>query len=439
MGSLFIAMRSLAEILVIAILCTTACKAEELNESINEVSSDREKKVLPVFQVVKFPNDVCKGSSLNGTCYTSEECSTKGGKNDGSCASGFGVCCTFTLSCGKSSSENSTYIVQSSVTSLTSPCTYTICPAASNICRIRFDFTTFVLATAVLGTTSSGAVPAAGSLNGAALGDCTTDSFYIGGGIGGGTPVICGTNTGYHMIVDADPAGSQCHKAIFNVGGTTTTSRSWNIRVTQYACGDYDNSGWPGCLQYHTGAAGNIASFGWPPTITVVTTSVTHLSNQYYDICIRRASTYCYICYNAQIQGTTVISEATQTSFGVSLSSEAATAESQIGSDCSADWLDIPIANTAANAAITTPTASAAITNVSRFCGRALALGDTIAPGIAISATVCTRQTPFRVGVNFNSAEVAGIITATMATLIEQGEAPGGILGFKLSYWQGAC
>merc|ERR1712241_1355157 len=340
MGSLFIAMRSLAEILVIAILCTTACKAEEVNDSITEVSSDREKKVLPVFQVVKFPNDICSGSSLNGTCYTSEECSSKGGKSDGSCASGFGVCCTFSLSCGGSSFENSTYIVQSSVTSLTSPCTYTVCPTTSNICRIRFDFTTFVLHTAVLGTTSSGAVPAAGSLNGAAIGDCTTDSMYISGAMGGGTPVICGTNTGYHMIVDADPSGSQCHKAIFNVGATTTTSRKWNIRVTQYACGDYDNSGWPGCLQYHTGTAGNIASFGWPPTITTVTTSVTHLSNQYYDICIRRASSYCYICYNAQIQGTTAISEATQTSFGVSISSEAATAESQIGSDCSYDWLD---------------------------------------------------------------------------------------------------
>merc|ERR1712228_1154309 len=137
-----------------------------------------------------------------------------------------------------------------------------------------------------------------------------------------------------------DPAGSQCHKAIFNVGGTTTTSRSWNIRVTQYACGDYDNSGWPGCLQYHTGTAGNIASFGFPPTITVVTTSVTHLQNQYYDVCIRRASSYCYICYMAQIVGTAATTQATQTSFGVSISG-ATIATSQVGSDCSYDWLDI--------------------------------------------------------------------------------------------------
>merc|ERR1711936_1346968 len=94
---------------------------------------EREAKVLPIFQVVKFPNDICKGSSKNGTCYTSEECSTKGGTSDGSCASGFGVCCTFTLACGGSSSENQTYIVQASATAVTSPCSYTICPVSSGI------------------------------------------------------------------------------------------------------------------------------------------------------------------------------------------------------------------------------------------------------------------------------------------------------------------
>ena len=54
---------------------------------------------------------------------------------------------------------------------------------------------------------------------------------------------------------------------------------------------------WPGCLQYYTASANNIASFGFPPTITAVTAGVTHLSNQHYDICIRRASGSCYICY----------------------------------------------------------------------------------------------------------------------------------------------
>merc|ERR1712051_659067 len=179
----------------------SVCVAEPLEEEVN--STTREAKVLPIFQVVRFPNDVCSGATRNGTCYTAEECSGKGGTNDGSCAAGFGVCCTFSLACGGSASQNQTYLVQSSVTSLTSPCSYTVCPCSSNICRIRFDFTTLVLAAAVSGslTATATAVGAAGTLNGPLIGDCADDQFSITGVLSGGTPTICGTNTGYHMIV----------------------------------------------------------------------------------------------------------------------------------------------------------------------------------------------------------------------------------------------
>ena len=54
---------------------------------------------------------------------------------------GIHYCLSVALSCGGSASENQTYLIQSSVTTLTSPCKYTICPAATDICRIRFDFT----------------------------------------------------------------------------------------------------------------------------------------------------------------------------------------------------------------------------------------------------------------------------------------------------------
>merc|ERR1712223_2254522 len=263
--------------------------------------SGRKGKILPIFQVVKFPNDICSGGIYNGTCYTAEECSNKGGTNDGSCASGFGVCCTFSLSCGGSASENQTYLVQSSVTSLTSPCTYTVCPCSTNICRIRFDFQTFVLASATAGTTVSATNTAAGSQIGNAMGDCLTDSFSIISQGTFGTPVICGSNGGYHMIVDAS---TDCAQATFQIGGLTTTSRKWNIRVTQYACGDYDMSGWPGCLQYYTSTASTIQNFGFPTSATTVTSGVTHLSNQKYDICIRRAKSYCYICYSEWKAGT---------------------------------------------------------------------------------------------------------------------------------------
>ena len=45
--------------------------------------------------MVRFPNSVCAGNNgYNGTCYSAEECSSRGGSSGGSCANGYGVCCT---------------------------------------------------------------------------------------------------------------------------------------------------------------------------------------------------------------------------------------------------------------------------------------------------------------------------------------------------------
>merc|ERR1719400_1688164 len=430
-------------LLTLVIVCVAEPNVEETITSDTVTTQTREGKVLPVFQVIKFPNDVCAGATRNGTCYTSEECSNKGGTSDGSCASGFGVCCIFALACGGSASENQTYLIQASVTTLTSPCKYTICPVATDVCRIRFDFTTMVLAGAVAGTVTAAAtaVGAAGILNGPLIGECVDDQFSISGGLGRGSPTICGTNTGYHMIVDADRTGNTCHTALFNIGGTTATSRSWNVLVTHYTCGDTDSSGWPGCLQYYTATANNIQNFGFPPTITTVTSGVTHLTNQHYDICIRRASGSCYICYSPTIIaailaaiGTPVIA---QISFGVSIGATAANPASLISNTCTQDWIEIPGADTAAIAAIS----AAALTNGGRVCGRVLASitaaesDDTIA-GVG---TVCARHLPFRVGVDFDNSERDSIVTADMTTLTEQNGSPGGIVGFKLTYFQVSC
>ena len=48
---------------------------------------------MNIFSVVRFPNKACAGSSYNGTCYTTSECSTRGGSSSGTCAGGYGVCC----------------------------------------------------------------------------------------------------------------------------------------------------------------------------------------------------------------------------------------------------------------------------------------------------------------------------------------------------------
>merc|ERR1711990_940065 len=429
-------------LLTLVIVCVAEPNVEETITSDTVTTETREGKVLPVFQVIKFPNDVCAGATRNGTCYTSEECSNKGGTSDGTCASGFGVCCVFALACGGSASENQTYLIQSSVTTLTSPCKYTICPSSTDICRIRFDFTTMVLAGAVAGsiTAAATAVGAAGTLNGPLIGECVDDQFSISGGLGRGSPTICGTNTGYHMIVDADRTGNTCHTALFNIGGTTSTSRSWNILVTQYACGDTDKSGWPGCLQYYTATSSNIQNFGFPPTITAVTSAVTHLSNQHYDICIRRASGYCYICYTptiiAAIKAAVGTPVSAQISFGLSISGTAAAAQSQTSNQCSQDWIEIPGAETATISAITGGVALK--TNSGRLCGRILNSATSVASTTA--ATVCGRHLPFRVGVDFDANERDNSATTkSKATLNEQQGSPGGIVGFKLMYWQVAC
>ena len=69
----------------------------------------------------------------NGTCYTSTECEENGGSASGNCASGFGVCCLFTIGSSSGSgttvSINNTYIQNPSfpaVYSETSSLTYTI-------------------------------------------------------------------------------------------------------------------------------------------------------------------------------------------------------------------------------------------------------------------------------------------------------------------------
>ena len=50
------------------------------------------------------------------------------------------------------------------------------------------------------------------------------------------------------------------------------------------------------------------------------------------------------------------------------------------------------------------------------------------------------RHLPFRVGVDFDANERENsAVAANMATLNEQQGSPGGIVGFKLTYWQVAC
>ena len=92
------------------------------------------------------------------------------------------------------------------------------------------------------------------------------------------------------MIIDSN--GKECQEVNFHIGASTTTTRQWDIYVTQYNCGQEDTAGPPGCLQYMTGTSGTVSSFNFNPSNTATATdaSTTHLQNQHYEICIRRES-----------------------------------------------------------------------------------------------------------------------------------------------------
>ena len=104
-------------------------------------SGERDDKQFSIFQVIKFPNDACIGAgSLNGTCYTSTECTSLGGTSSGACASSFGVCCVFSLACGATTSQNGSYAIIDpfSTSTDTDPCTYKYCKINDDVCKLRW-------------------------------------------------------------------------------------------------------------------------------------------------------------------------------------------------------------------------------------------------------------------------------------------------------------
>ena len=334
---------------------------------------------MNVFSVIKFPNDFCTGNNgLNGTCYTQEECTAKGGQAAGTCASGFGVCCTFSLSCGSMSSENNTYFDQITFTtwntnSGNSPCTYRVCPM-ENVCRIRLDLSTFVLKGP--NGISSMAADADGS-----IGKCNLESMSITSPGMKPPPIICGTNSGQHMFLDVtdECVDINIHIDTFD----TTTSRTWAIHVKQYTCGD-TNAGPTGCLQYHTGTAGSFATFNFDLAATAASSfaSITHLANQDYNICFRREENYCRTCFWPKI------------AYSFGLTTETTAGMARAGPDCYtpdiADYIEIPGAQEGSVSTATSEftTKDGATLGSSRMCGQLFSNID--ATGAA-AVTICSK------------------------------------------------
>ena len=72
-----------------------------------------------------------------------EECSSKSGTNDGSCASGFGVCCLFTKNCGAMTNQNNSLFQNNGFPSTydsVGSCQLTVNKCDSGVCQLRLNF-----------------------------------------------------------------------------------------------------------------------------------------------------------------------------------------------------------------------------------------------------------------------------------------------------------
>jgi len=398
---------------VILILMIWSTKAEE-----EQTGENRDSRLLPVFQVVRFPNDPCVigSSSKNGTCYTAEECSNKGGTNGGSCASGFGVCCTFTIGCGGSTSENCTYFEYSGSNS--GACNARVCKLSSAICQIRLDLDTFIITGPSTATvTSTLMVELAGMVRAGNGGkkvtqrtNCATDTFSIGNAPS--MPVVCGTLTGEHVYFDASDS---CNNLMLNFGqwsndNTIPTTRQVSIKISQINCASAHRAP-PGCTQYFTNVAGGVKTFS-----TFNYSNSIHLANQKQVICFRREQGNCQICYSAP--AATDMSLGGSGAKGVTIDSSCCQygidgAKTVGGGDC----LLLPGAEKKAGTAVKAQCMAGGQKGLVTITGTS-------------AKTVCSATAPFRVEFITDGIELMEI-TTTIADIASK--------GVKLAYWQNSC
>ncbi|XP_059097889.1 uncharacterized protein LOC131892134 [Tigriopus californicus] len=345
--------------------------------------TQREGKILNLFSIVRFPNTFCVGTnSRNGTCYTTDECTQRGGTTAGSCALGYGVCCTFVLGCGSTSSQNCTYF-ESTGTEAGS-CRMKICPCNGNICQLRLDFETFVLnqPDASMATTIKNAANTAIT----ASTQCLVDQFSVTNPGGSAPSTICGTNSAEHMYVDSSDA---CNELAFNLGSSgSTVTRSWRIKVTQYSC-DYNNLAPDGCTQYFFGAMTDIVqSYNFA--------GGHHLANQNHLFCVRREANKCRICWTTTAEGDFELTGAMTGANGL-IKLTAACCDAGDLADC----LVLP------GAVMATAAEMALIKFNNGVCGGEFGT-DT---NMDAAATVCSRQTPFQARFLSDGGEIVADVT----------------------------
>jgi len=236
---------------------------------------ERKAKAIALFNVVTFPNVECqstKDTTNKGTCFSSTECSDKGGSAEGNCASGFGVCCIvrITAETGGDVKVNNTIIENkdypTAYTTVSKTATYKVTPLSKDICFLRYDFISMDLAI----TATTGAC---------------SDKFNVAipSAAGSSPSPVCGLNDGQHMYSDVARVNSATTVTI--VTSTATHSRKWKIKISQIGC-DCPVLPHKGCTQFFTADCGTVTSLNYAATTQLL--PVADLL-----VCVRRNSGMC--------------------------------------------------------------------------------------------------------------------------------------------------
>jgi len=324
-------------------------------------------KAFSLFNVVTFKNEDCVSTSTsagsgprNGTCYTSEECSEKGGTAAGGCAMGFGTCCLFAVECDGEVKENCTYIRNEGFpTQLDGDsideCKFDIEKCTEEVCTLRLDFESFNIL--------------AGTGNLDSLSACQ-DSFTVTNPNLPGLPAICGDNTGEHIFIEM---GDEDKTTLAFSFAAVDAKRTFEIKVTQYACNSEMRPP-EGCLQYYMGTEGRIKTFNFAGDNA-------HLPDQQYSICIRQEMGFCCNRYSVC---------ADDRSYSL-YNFAAAAPMAMIGSLCTEDWIEIAGSSETCGGPVVT----------NKYCGDFLSTDIATA---AANSIICDCSAPFAVGIKTNSA-----------------------------------
>lgn len=285
---------------------------------------EKKAKEFSLFSVVTFPNSECTssttvtGGATDGTCFTSTECTDKGGTKSGNCASGFGVCCVFLNTASSTTStitQNRTRVRNAeypSVTTATAATTigYTVSKMSSDICQLRLDFTTFQLGGPA--NTQEQIAVATGSVGGTHCVDTfritTTD---VAAWSNAHSSTLCGVLTGEHLYVELSPTAADAatiaiSTAISTTQPPTVANRKWDVKISQIEChATYRAPN--GCDRYMMEDYGKIISYNFRKADSGATTGAAltnsnsgiELAMQRITTCIRRSKGMCCVEYLA--------------------------------------------------------------------------------------------------------------------------------------------